>query len=135
MQIQTSFKGTHMAINKDKIRKGIKSTIDFLFNPRLLLCFGIAWIITNGWAYIAMAMGLICDIGWLATIGTTYLAFLWLPITPEKIITVAIAICLLKKLFPEDTKTLRKLMFLKAKAKREWRKFVSKMKQKFAKKN
>ena len=124
MYIQPNFRGTQMAINKTKIKNTIKAIYEFIFNPRLLLCFGLAWLITNGWAYIAVAFGAMYDISILATIGATYLAFLWLPITPEKIITVIISIHLLKKIYPEDTKTLAKLYELKRKAKRECRKVV-----------
>ena len=124
MYIQPNFRGTQMAINKTKIKNTIKAIYEFILNPRLLLCFGLAWLITNGWAYIAVAFGAMYDISILATIGATYLAFLWLPITPEKIITVIISIHLLKKIYPEDIKTLAKLYELKRKAKRECRKVV-----------
>lgn len=124
MYIQPNFRGTQMAINKTKIKNTIKAIYEFILNPRLLLCFGLAWLITNGWAYIAVAFGAMYDISILATIGATYLAFLWLPITPEKIITVIISIYLLKKIYPEDTKTLAKLYELKRKAKRECRKVI-----------
>ena len=124
MYIQPNFRGTQMAINKTKIKNTIKAIYEFILNPRLLLCFGLAWLITKGWAYIAVAFGAMYDISILATIGATYLAFLWLPITPEKIITVIISIHLLKKIYPEDTKTLAKLYELKRKANRECRKVV-----------
>lgn len=124
MYIQPNFRGTQMATNKTKIKNTIKAIYEFILNPRLLLCFGLAWLITNGWAYIAVAFGAMYDISVLTTIGATYLAFLWLPITPEKIITVIISIHLLKKIYPEDTKTLAKLYELKRKAKRECRKVV-----------
>lgn len=124
MYIQPNFRGTQMAINKTKIKNTIKAIYEFILNPRLLLCFGLAWLITNGWAYIAVAFGAMYDISALTTIGATYLAFLWLPVTPEKIITVIISIHLLKKIYPEDTKTLAKLYELKRKAKRECRKVV-----------
>jgi hypothetical protein len=39
-------------------------------------------------------------------IGSAYLAFLWLPVSPEKIITITIAIWLMKLIFPNDQKTL-----------------------------
>ena len=78
-------------------------------NPRFLLCFGMGWIITNGWAYIMLGFGIYLGIGWMTAVGGGYLAFLWLPVTPEKIITVAIAIFLLKRLFPNDEKTLARL--------------------------
>ena len=130
MYIQPNFRGTQMAINKTKIKNTIKAIYEFILNPRLLLSLGLAWLITNGWAYIAVAFGAMYDISILATIGATYLAFLLLPITPEKIITVIISIHLLKKIYPEDTKTLAKLYELKRKAKRECRKvvFVTKLK-------
>lgn len=124
MYIQPNFRGTQMAINKTKIKNTIKAIYEFILNPRLLLCFGLAWLITNGWAYIAVAFGAMYDISILATIGATYLAFLWLPITPEKIVTVIISIQLLKRIYPEDKKTLAKLYELKRKAKRECRRIA-----------
>ena len=42
----------------------------------------------------------------MRTVSGAYLAILWIPLTPEKILTVIIAMFLLKKLFPKDEKTL-----------------------------
>lgn len=84
----------------------IKMIVQCILNPRFLLCFGIAWMITNGWSYVFFALGTLFDIGWMVAIGGAYLAFLWLPISPEKIVTVAIAMALLRWLFPNDEKTL-----------------------------
>ena len=94
---------------KDKIKK----VLEFLLNPRFLLCFGIAWLITNGWAYVMLALGTYFGIGWMIAVASGYLTLLWLPISPEKIVTVAIAIVLLRLLFPGDTKTLKKLRDMK----------------------
>jgi len=94
-----------MVFEKEKIKKTIEKWLKFLFNPRLLLCLGIAWFITNGWCYVFMALGELFHIDWLFGIGFAYFLFLWMP-TPEKIVTVAIAIFLLKLLFPNDQKTL-----------------------------
>jgi len=90
-------------------------------NPRFLLCFGIGWMITNGWAYIMLALGTWLGIPWMMAVGGGYLALLWIPFTPEKIITVAIALVLLKLLFPNDEKTLGLLheLYEKAKGKKE----------------
>ena len=96
-----------------KIKRWLKKTVMFLLNPRFLLCFGIAWLITNGWSYILFALGTFLDIGWMMALGGGYMAFLWLPISPEKIVTVAIAIWLLKLLFPKDEKTLAVLVDIK----------------------
>ena len=77
-----------------------------LFNPRLLLCFGIGWMITNGWAYLLLGLGLFMNSPWMTSVATVYLTALWFPFTPEKIVTLAIAIWLMTILFPNDQKTL-----------------------------
>lgn len=114
---------------KEKIKYWLKTIIQFILNPRLLLCFGIAWIITNGWAYITVAISAYFKLEWLAAIAGGYLAALWIPFTPEKIITVIIAIFLLKLLFPNDKKTLEKLHNMKEKAKEEIKKLKIKHKK------
>ena len=90
---------------KEKTKNKFKKAIQFILNPRLLLCLGIAWLITNGWSYIMLGFGTYCQIGWMIAVASAYLTFLWLPISPEKIVTVAIAIALLRWLFPKDEKT------------------------------
>ena len=87
---------------KDKLKKVIR----FITNPRLLLCVAIAWLITNGWSYILFGVGSYFGIHWMTAVAGAYIAFLWLPISPEKIVTFTIAIALLRLLFPNDQKTL-----------------------------
>ena len=98
---------------KDKIKdvcgrlcRGLTAFVRFLLNPRLFLCFGIAWMITNGWGYVAVMLGIFLDLRWLQVLGGAYLGLLWLPFTPEKIVTLLITIFLLKRMFPKDEKTL-----------------------------
>lgn len=100
-----------------KIKKALVKLAQFLFNPRFLLCFGIGWMITNGWSYIMLGIGTYWEIGWMIAVSTAYLAFLWLPVSPEKLVTIAIAMALLRFLFPNDKKTLGLLKELYAKAK------------------
>lgn len=88
------------------MKQRLKKIFQFVLNPRLLLCYGLAWMITNGWAYVLCLLGLWLEIGWMVAVGSAYLAFLWLPISPEKIVTLAITIALLRWLFPDDRKTL-----------------------------
>lgn len=90
----------------EKLKKNLKKTLQFIANPRLLLCWMIAWVITNGWSYILFGVGTYYEIEWMIAVSGAYLAFLWLPISPEKIVTIAIAIALLRWLFPGDQKTL-----------------------------
>lgn len=102
---------------KEKMKNFIKKAILFIANPRLLLCFGLGWMITNGWSYIFIGVGTFFNIPWMAAVGGAYLTFLWFPFTPEKIITIAIAIALLRVLFPNDTKTLGVLKTMQQKIK------------------
>ena len=105
--------------NIGKIKNVFKTALFFIVNPRFLLCFGIAWIITNGWSYVALGVGTYYGIAWLVAIATAYLTFLWFPFTPEKIFTVIIAIGLLRLLFPRDERTLGILLAILENVKKE----------------
>ena len=107
-------------MNKERIKGAIKTVFLFLANPRLLLCFGIGWMITNGWSYVLLGIGTFCEINWMIAVSSAYLALLWIPFTPEKIITFAIAIALLRLLFPKDEKTLGTLRHFREKAKQQY---------------
>lgn len=106
-------------MKKEKLKNKLKKIFWFFANPRLLLCLGLAWLITNGWSYIMLGLGILFDIAWMQAVASAYLAFLWIPVTPEKILTVLIAIFFLKRFFPKDEKTLGILrdMFEKIKIK------------------
>ena len=67
-------------------------------------------MITNGWAYVMMGVGSFLGIGWMVAVSGAYFAFLWFPFTPEKIVSIIIAIFLLKVLFPKDERTLSVLI-------------------------
>lgn len=58
---------------------------------RFLLCFAVAWFITNSWAYVCVFLGMRWRMAFLTAIASAYLTFLWLPFTPEKIVTLWIA--------------------------------------------
>ena len=90
---------------REKIKGLLVKALRFILNPRLLLCFGIAWMITNGWSYLMLAVGTWLGVPWMIAVASAYLAILWLP-SPEKILTCAIAILLLRLLFPKDKYTL-----------------------------
>lgn len=94
------------ACTRENIKRKVKSWLRFLLNPRLLLCLFIAWMITNGWSYVFFALGMLLKIHWMSVVGGAYMSLLWLPFTPEKILTVLIAIGLLRLIFPHDRQTL-----------------------------
>ncbi len=101
------------ATTKTKLKKAVQ----FILNPRFLLCWTVAWLLTNGWSYIMFGIGTYLKIEWMMAVSGAYLAFLWLPISPEKLVTITIAIALLRWLFPGDQKTLAVLKALYAKTK------------------
>ena len=111
--------------HKQKLKQFCKKALMLIFNPRFLLCFGIGWMITNGWCYIGAALGASLGIGWLAAVSTGYMALLWVPFTPEKLITTAIAIMLMRWLFPNDEKTLGLLREMHHSAQRKWHEFLN----------
>lgn len=74
------------------MKETVKKIVRFITNPHLILCFGIAWIITNGWSYVMLGLGTLFDIKWMVAVAGGYLAFLWLPISPEKILTLALSL-------------------------------------------
>lgn len=106
-----------------------------LTNPRFLLCFGIAWMITNGWAYILLGVGAFYEVRWMLAVGGAYLAFLWLPVTPEKLITIPIAIFFLRWLFPKDEKTLLLIRRIGSDAKKKVQDAKEKHKERMEEKN
>jgi len=106
---------------KQKIKETAKTVLLFIVNPRLLFCFALAWLITNGWAYIVLGLGTYHEIEWMMAVAGAYLAFIWLPFTPEKILTLALSIGLLHLIFPHDEKTLGILKELYAKQKEKKR--------------
>ena len=111
------------------MKEKIKKAVQFLLNPRLLFCVGIGWMITNGWSYVLMGIGTWLNNEWMMGIAGTYLALLWFPFTPEKLITATIAIFFLRWLFPNDEKTLKVLRQMYAKAKAGLRKWKNRKKE------
>lgn len=92
---------------KKKLLKLLKTLKNFFVNPHLVICFAIAWIITNGWAYASLVLGTRFGIKWLTVVAGAYIAVLYSPLCAEGILTFIIAIGLMKLLFPKDEKTLR----------------------------
>ena len=111
-------------MTKQKIKSAVKTIWNFILNPRFLLCFFLAWMITNGWSYAMLFLGSYYEVSWMIAVSGAYLAFLWLPISPEKIVTVLLAMGFLRLFFPNDRKTLGVLkgLFEKYKAKRKTKK-------------
>lgn len=77
-----------------------------------------------------LGLGMLLGIGWMQAVAGAYLTFLWLPVTPEKIVTTIIAMFLLKLFFPKDEKTLGVLRGLLEEMKAKHRRKANKKKRK-----
>ena len=93
---------------RNKWKKKLKLWVRLILNWRFLVCFGIGWLITNGWSYILLGIGLLTETTWAIAVASAYLVFLWAPISPEKVVTVAIALFLVRHLFPKHNETLER---------------------------
>ena len=100
---------------KERFKDFLKTLLLLIFNPRLLLCLFLGWMITNGWSYVLLGLGILFHVPWMQVVAGAYLSLLWVPFTPEKIFTVIIAIFLLRVFFPKDEKTLGVLKEIHAK--------------------
>ena len=69
--------------------------------PTMIISFTIAWFITNGWAYVLVFIP--HGITWLTVVATAYVGILYLPVTPEKIVTIWIAVRIQRILFVKST--------------------------------
>lgn len=100
---------------------------------RFTVSFGVAWMITNGWAYLISfaPLGLPDSLVWVAR---GYIGFLYIPWTPEKLITVPISIWLHIKLFKNDSKTRVQLEQMQVQAKADWDTAVKKLRKIFKRK-
>lgn len=99
-------------------------------NWKFLVSFGLAWCITNGWSYAFLVLGPILKIPWMTTVGAAYTAFLYMPFTVEKLVTIPIAMFFQKILFPHDEKLRQSFLEMKQQAKSDWEKVKSKFKRK-----
>ena len=101
--------------------KRLKIYLKPFLNFKFLLSFGVAWIITNGWAYICLGLSTIAKIGWLQIVSSTYIAILYLPFTIEKLITIPLAIFLQEVLFPKDKKLHQELVLMHQHVKKDYK--------------
>lgn len=107
----------------------LKNYLRPFLSLKFLLCFFLAWQVTNGWSYAFIIIGLTCDIPWMFNVGTGWQAFLWMPFTPEKLVTIPLAMWFNKLIF-RDEKTKRMLGAMKNQAKDDWQGIKNKFRRK-----
>lgn len=89
---------------RDSIIAILHSVWNYMKDYRTFISFLLAWTITNGWCYVFIILGSTLNIKWMKITGWSYLAFLWLPTTPEKLITIPLGVGIKKILFKRRKK-------------------------------
>lgn len=72
--------------------------IKFILDWKTLMCYIPVWFIFSGWTYVVLIYGST----WWRTIAGTWLAMLWMPWCPEKLVTVPLTLWLKKILFKKE---------------------------------
>ena len=70
----------------------IKTYISPFLNWRILVIYLPIWFIMSGWTYLFIYLGTRHHVGWMLAAGTFWATVLWLPITPEKLITIPLTL-------------------------------------------
>lgn len=100
-------------------------------NWRFLISYFIPFMLVNGWAWIGFFLLPIIGSNWFTIASSTWLGILWLPATPEKLITIPAAIFIHTKLFgKKDPKTRQQLDDMYLEAKLDFEKFKNLFKKK-----
>ena len=96
----------------------IKTYISPFLNWRILVIYVPIWFLMSGWTYLFIFLGTKHNIGWMLAAGTFWATVLWLPITPEKLITIPLTMLVYVKLFGHREED--KLQLLMAEARGDW---------------
>ena len=96
---------------------------------RFLIAFGAAWAVTNGVWYLLAFSPINIIPTWLRWFARGYIGLIYLPWSPEKLITFPIAIWIHVKLFKNDKKTKIQLDLMYIQAKADWNSFKKKFKK------
>lgn len=101
-----------------KLFNKIKTYISPFLNWRILVIYVPIWFLMSGWTYLFIYLGTRHHVGWMLAAGTFWATVLWLPFTPEKLITIPLTLYLYVKLFGH--KESEKLERMLVEARRDW---------------
>ena len=95
----------------------IKTYIAPFLNWRILIIYLPIWFIMSGWTYLFIYLGTRHHISWMLAAGTFWATLLWLPITPEKLITIPLTLLIYVKWVGHSDPKLERLM---VEARKDW---------------
>ena len=95
----------------------IKTYISPFLNWRILVIYVPIWFLMSGWTYLFIYLGTRHHIGWMLAAGTFWATLLWLPITPEKLLTIPLTLFVYVKWVGHSDPKLERLI---VEAKSDW---------------
>ena len=109
----------------NKIIIYLKPFLDWKF----LVSYLIPFSLINGWAWVGTFLLPIIGSNWFTIAASTWLAILWMPWTPEKLVTIPMAIWIHHLLFKNDKKTKIKMQKMYDEAKKDFNTIKNKFKR------
>lgn len=88
----------------------IKTYISPFVDWRILIIYLPIWFLASGWTYVFIALGTHFQISWMLAAGSLWATILWLPITPEKLITIPLTLYIYVKLFGRGNEKLERML-------------------------
>lgn len=106
-----------LLIRAENLLKKIKTYISPFLNWRILIIYVPIWFIMSGWTYLFIYLGTKYQIGWMLAAGTFWATVLWLPLTPEKLITIPLTLFIYVKWVGHGDPKLEAMV---VEARRDW---------------
>ena len=111
----------------------IKTYISPFLNWRILVIYVPIWFIMSGWTYLFIFLGTKYKIGWMLAAGTFWATVLWLPITPEKLLTIPLTMWIYIRWCNKEDTISDQLQLMLAEARKDWDNTVGWMRRNYSK--
>lgn len=98
------------------------------FNWRFLISYSIPFMLVNGWAWVGVFLFPYIK-NWFTITSVSWMTFLWMPFTPEKLFTIPFAIWIHTQLFKNDPHTKQQLERMYTEAKSDWQKIKERVRK------
>lgn len=95
-------------------------------NWRFLVSYSVPFMLINGWAWIGVFLFPYYK-NWFTIASVSWMTFLWMPFTPEKLVTIPMAIWIHTLIFKHEKRTRAMLDQMYAEARADWEKVKRKL--------
>lgn len=100
-----------------KLFNKLKTYISPFLNWKILVIYLPIWFLMSGWTYLFIYLGTKYHISWMLASGTFWFTILWLPFTPEKLITIPLTLLIYCRWVGHSNEKLEHMLM---EAKQDW---------------